>query len=641
MSTNLMDVLVMWLGSGPSSPKYCQVVSKIAQRAMQFGDASGGAPSDMLEFEMDIGAVVAAPTNAFVWHLSNVATLPDPEKTMVRASWPPLRKLTGKPFTPEDASGDGVLSALLLEVFPQAFRRLEYLFSSLEVPTSIADWDIPHAATPRWFWIHGFGESGVKTTFEGIANAEWPGPDPPSIARFLKGLAPIFVKAGTSLGGVFDPGDRLRVRAFDTTGLPIDPDFVFATFSRLASDSDFTSLKVAHPSSDLPYEADKRHVIVFCDQEGFPYTPIPPPLNVPSPTDPEAGVVEAERNLLLLGPGTGSFSFPEHGVLTFPANTGLHGQPGPLKLAMTGTHVRFGAYPHGQLGATTTVDFAPDMFLRLQVLDYRDWFRKNPNPRNRLTRYTEGNLVTPLIDGAPFFRELYRIFRATYKDIDPTLPAEAFDPDAAVDDAPATGVARAKLVLSNAWIESQTPLLGRRGLIAAPKTQDVAAEDLPPFDVLMSKVRLISAPGLPGQVDVAAAIDDQLKWWMVSEENVLPPGAAIELRQLVFADTFHGDDPRVPGTLQNADLFGIIAAFPGTAASSRGFASTTGRFALPIVFARGREPMATLRITVWPPDGSEPVAHTYGQVTLPEPARSVHAGAVHRPGRSRQAASAL
>ena len=121
---------------------------------------------------------------------------------------------------------------------------------------------------------------------------------------------------------------------------------------------------------------------------------------------------------------------------------------------MTGTHVRFGAYPHGQLGATTTVDFAPDMFLRLQVLDYRDWFRKNPNPRNRLTRYTEGNLVTPLIDGAPFFRELYRIFRATYKDIDPTLPAEAFDPDAAVDDAPATGVARAKLVLSNAWIES-------------------------------------------------------------------------------------------------------------------------------------------------------------------------------------------
>ena len=137
----------------------------------------------------------------FAWHVSNFATLPDPREDDGRsAAWPPLRKLTGKPFTPEDASGDGVLSALLLEVFPQAFRRLEYLFSSLEVPTSIADWDIPHAATPRWFWIHGFGETGVKTTFEGIANAEWPGPDPPSIARFLKGLAPIFVEAGTRSG---------------------------------------------------------------------------------------------------------------------------------------------------------------------------------------------------------------------------------------------------------------------------------------------------------------------------------------------------------------------------------------------------------------------------------------------------------
>jgi hypothetical protein len=175
---------------------------------------------------------------------------------------------------------------------------------------------------------------------------------------------------------------------------------------------------VAHPSGELPYQPDKRHVIVFCDQDGMPYSPIGAPLEPPPPTDPDPGVVEAQRNLLLLSAGTGSFNFPEHGVLTFSANTGLHGLSGPVKLAMTGTHVRFGVYPHGRLGATATVDFAPDVFLRLQVLDYRDWFRRNPNPRNRLTRYTEGNLITPLIDGAPFLREFYRMARATYKDID-------------------------------------------------------------------------------------------------------------------------------------------------------------------------------------------------------------------------------
>ena len=67
---------------------------------------------------------------------------------------------------------------------------------------------------------------------------------------------------------------------------------------------------------------------MFCDQDGLPYTPRPAPVDPPPPTDPDAGVVEAERRLLLLSPGTGDFSFAEHGVLTFPANTGLHGTSG-------------------------------------------------------------------------------------------------------------------------------------------------------------------------------------------------------------------------------------------------------------------------------------------------------------------------
>ena len=162
MSTNLIDVLVMWLGSGPSSPKYCQLVSSAAQRSLQFGLDNGGSPSDLLELTAPAGEIVAAPTNALAWHVPDLATLTDEEKALVKAAWPPLRKLTGASFTPEDARDNAAKGALLLEVFPQAFRRLEYLLSSLEIPTSIDDWDIPHAATPRWFWIHGFDDTELR-----------------------------------------------------------------------------------------------------------------------------------------------------------------------------------------------------------------------------------------------------------------------------------------------------------------------------------------------------------------------------------------------------------------------------------------------------------------------------------------------
>src|SRR5262245_16026166 len=375
MSTNFFDVLMMWLGHGPSAPNYCQMVASHATRSVQFGNDLGGAPSALLELALGaIGAKVAAPTNALVWHVPDLSgtTLTDEEKKEVRAAWPPLRRLSGVNFAPEDARGDGVLAAIVLEVFPSAFRRLEYLFSSLEVPTSRDDWDIPRAATPRWFWIWGFGETGLRDRFQAIANKQWEPRPAPTIDRFMKGMAPIYVDAHEVLG-TFEDGDRIQLRAFDSTGLPIDPDFVFDTFNRLATDSDFTALKVEHPEGlATSYQAADRHVIVFSDHLGNPYTPRPPPLNPPSPTDPEAGVVEAERQLLQLAPGTGSYSFPEHGVLAFPAGTGLGGMSGPIGLAMTGTHVRLSPHPNGKLGATITVDFAPRMFLRLQVLDYHD-----------------------------------------------------------------------------------------------------------------------------------------------------------------------------------------------------------------------------------------------------------------------------
>ena len=621
MSTNFFDVLTMWLGSGPSSPKYCQMFAgdEVDQVVQQFGAEQSGVPGDYLELELGIGARVAAPANALVWRVPDLSVLTDEEKAAVRAAWPPLRRLSGAALNLEDARGSGVKEqALLLEVFPPAFRRLEYLFSSLEVPLSQDDWDIPRAATPRWFWIGGFTEFHIRTQFERIATKQWAPNPPPMVNDLMKGLSPIYVDAGEELGEFSE--ERVRVRAFDSTGLPIDPDFVFDTFNRLTEDLDFARLETGHPStSSAKYQAADRHVIVFCDQQGNPYTPRPAPAEPLPPTDPEAGTVEAGRVLLLLAPAAGSHAFPEHGVLVLPgAEAG--GVSGPVGLAMTGTHVRLGTAPHGTIGQSITVDFARRMFLRLRVLDYADWFPRNPNPRNRLERYTEGNLITPLIDGAAFFRELFRTVRATYKDIDPGLPPELFDPWEPVADAPPDGVARAKVCLSNAWIELQAPLLGRRGLIAAPRVQDVAPEELPDFDELMNAVRLVAAEPLPGLIDVDGATSGQRKWWMVSAAGALPAGACVEIRQLAFSDDFHGDDPRLPGTVENADLFGILAPISGVAASSTGFVGTDGRFVLPVVYALGSEPMGTFRVTVWAADSAGPRSRTYGQITLPEPA---------------------
>ena len=223
MSTSFFDVLMMWLGSGPSAPAYCQVVASHATRSVQFGQEAGGAPSDLLELTLGIiGAKVAAPTNALVWHVPDLsgALLTAEEKGQVHAAWPPLRRLSGAAFTPEDARGDGPLESILLEVFPSAYRRLEYLFSSLEVPTSMDDWDIPRAATPRWFWIHGFGETGLAARFQAIANHQWQGQGTPAIDRFMKGLAPIYVDAAEDLGGAFEDDAGSRCARSTRPGFP-------------------------------------------------------------------------------------------------------------------------------------------------------------------------------------------------------------------------------------------------------------------------------------------------------------------------------------------------------------------------------------------------------------------------------------
>ena len=55
VTTNLIDVLAMWFGSGPPSPKYCRSSPTRYSGRVQFGAEVSGAPSDFLELTATAG----------------------------------------------------------------------------------------------------------------------------------------------------------------------------------------------------------------------------------------------------------------------------------------------------------------------------------------------------------------------------------------------------------------------------------------------------------------------------------------------------------------------------------------------------------------------------------------------------------
>src|SRR4029078_2450583 len=89
---------------------------------------------------------------------------------------------------------------------------------------------------------------------------------------------------------------------------------------------------------------------------------------------------------------------------------------------------------------------------------------------------TDGNEVIPLVDGKEMLRAVYRALRATHVvenyDSDDHVPA--LDSNATVFVPHPDLKARARILLTNAWIHPHTAMLGRRAQIAAPRTQDQA-----------------------------------------------------------------------------------------------------------------------------------------------------------------------
>jgi hypothetical protein len=273
------------------------------------------------------------------------------------------------------------------------------------------------------------------------------------------------------------------------------------------------------------------------------------------------------------------------------------------------------------------------------VVDFSQWFPTSANPRNSTAgddafkRYTDGNEIVPLVDGRNMLREVYRAIRATHVvesyDSDDHVPA--LDPSATpITPAPELQ-AKAKILLTNAWIDADSAMLGRRAMIPTSRTQ---TDPMPDIEALVASAVVLGALP-PGNTDDLVVQSDSLAdyrlWWLVPTLPV-PPGTYLQIRQFAFADALRGDDPRLPGVLLGEDIYGVLAPLGGSAVTGAAFAGTTGRCVVPVLLKNGEPPCANVRLVSWSPDEDDPAPATLttsgkgtkrilasGELTLPVP----------------------
>ena len=606
MSSNLLDLAFTWIGTGAGLPKFCVPFLSPPTRMRVFGAPDGAGVHDSLLLQPAAGAELHVPMNGMLWQVPALGTGALPADVL--PAWPRLKRIDGSAFDPRISPAAFAQFDLLLEVWPAAFRRLEYIVSSLDIPTGVTDWALPQMPVARWFWIRGVGALGQRA--QDIANAQFTGSlANPDLTGFVQGKVPLYVPAGKLLT-VSDGDVPIEIRAFDALGGVVDPDWVFATIDLLSTDSDFTHLRCAEGEGASPWNAPERHVLLFCDAAGRPYVSRADP-DAPSQPPPTAPA----RQLTLPGTSAPPLPIPDHGLVVIDATDEAYGALADqlAQLELPGQHQRLTLLPHGTLAKRPRASFGRHSFFRVQVVDFARWFSKSANPRNdaagddALKRYTDGNEIVPLIDGRDMLREVYRALRATHAvetyASDDHVPA--LDPDAAIGVPDVALAAKAKILLTNAWIDADTALLGRRALMAAPRTQ---SEPPPSFDDVRAGFVVVGALP-PGRLEDPAAptagLPEHRLWWLMSR-TPLPPGCYVDLRQLTIIDWAHGDDPRLPGVELTSDIYGVLGPLGDQSATGAGFAGTTGRFVLPVLYKNGEVPRAHLRLVTWEPDADDP-----------------------------------
>jgi phosphatidylserine/phosphatidylglycerophosphate/cardiolipin synthase-like enzyme len=609
MSLSLLDVAFTWI-TGAGQPRFALPFKTPPTRTQRFGEPDGDRVRDSLVLTPAANAELRAPVNGLLWQVPAIGSTPLPDNVL--PAWPRLTRIDGTAFDPRKTPASFAEYDLLIEVWPSAFRRLEYIISSLDVPASVADWDLPQMPAPRWFWIRGVGALGSRA--QDIVNAQFAGSSiTPSLATFTQGKIPIYVNAGDLLT-VFTSAVPIEIRAFDSLGAVIDPDWVFQIFDLLGSDSDFTSMRYDWSGGSSPWNAPARHVLTFCDHSGAPYV---------SQLDPDAEPdVPPARELTIPGTTLAPLPIPNNGVLIIN-NTDAAYTPlvdALVQLELPGEHQRLTVMPHGTLAKRTRASFGAHSFFRLLVIDFSRWFPTSANLRNdtagddAFKRYTDGNEIIPLIDGRNMLREVYRAMRATH--VIETYASEdhvpALDPDATIGVPPPDQMAKAKILLTNAWIDADTALLGRRTMNAAPRTQVIDTEQAPSAERIAQSFVVVGALPPAGIEDPAAPSDDLPEyrlWWLLSKSE-LPPGAYVDVRQLTFANQARGDDPRLPGIEYGEDIYGVLGPLGGSTPTGSGFVGTAGFCVLPALFKNGEIPRANVRVVTWAPDADDPAPAT-------------------------------
>lgn len=595
MSSSLLDAAFDWIGDGAGRPKYCMPFDSRPTTTHSFGDPDGTGVFDSLLADPAV-VPLRAPVNGMLWTVP--ASLNDPD---VLPHWPRLRRVDGSAFGPRENPAVLAEHDLLLETWPAAFRRLEYVFSSLEVPTSFAEWDLPQMPAPRWFWFRGVGDMSVRA--QAIATAQLG--STVDITKFSQGRIPLYVNAGDRLTTAADP---IEIRVFDSQGLVMDPDFVFATFRELA-DGDFKDLCIQDPGS-ITWAAPQRQIIVVSDAAGKPYVSVADP-------DSETGPVTPPRELTFPNGSSDTVDVPQHGVVVVDGMPVSSSSP-LVDLELAGDEQRLSLSPHGTLAKRIKASLSTRSFLRMQVTDFAAWFPGSANPRNKTAgsdafeRYTDGNEVIPLIDGKEMLRAVYRAMRATHVlenyDSDDHVPA--LDPNATVVLPHPDLKARARILLTNAWIHPHTAMLGRRAQIAAPRTQEQAPPT--PDSLVQSGFRVVpvflpspvgSPPNQSNTIMGSDALSDY-RMWVLMSDNPLPPGTFVGLRQTAISTALKGDDPNLPGLQANADLYGVVAPL-GSQATSWAFAGTTGFVALTAFYKDGEPSRGRLQVVSWTPDPND------------------------------------
>jgi phosphatidylserine/phosphatidylglycerophosphate/cardiolipin synthase-like enzyme len=628
---SLLDDFSSWISVGPGAPYVSIPFTGTPTKFLDFGETEGSEIVDHIQVRVSGPSTLVAPANGLLRRFPDWTTLTAEGRDLVRRAWPALRRHDGTPFAPPTTATDTTRLEsydLLLEMWGTAHRRLEFAYASTGIflPTDDEERPLPRQPVPRYFVFRGVQPEEMAAAIDNLLADQFS--TVPTISKFLAGHGQIFVPADDAIAS-FTAAKVLSIWAFDADGQVIDPIAVFGMFAKIAQLEELqrfakpthTELLARHAawSTEFP----PRHTIVVSEPRGHAHVAFvdPPPSGPPGPPP---------DRLLTIVPEDGSpfdVTVPPSGIIrmTSPAQYGAVND-GMATLSLSGEHTRILLHPHG---AVTDDGPRPEFvagssFHRVRVLDLARWFPLNANPINQLSRYTEKNDYTPLVDAQDAFREVYRAIRSTH--VEDEYPELWSLPVGTPKPPPAPGAPSRRIYEIGCWLHPSTPLMGERAMLPTRRTQE---EGYRPPDNLAQ--RLSAIPLARFEDDPAPEPSTFWDYYLISLPAVLAPGSWVEISQTELSIAVSGDNPWLAGHDFGRDIFGLRAIMDrDDNPRSWSFVGSQGQFALKARTDPAWTMTADLRVVTWSPIPADANPediyraghglehqHVYGQVVLP------------------------